>query len=296
MTNIRILLWLFFFGWQCFLYAQLPVSKVFLFDVEWTNQQPSFSSPRFVSNFNSDGYNNQLFFLDNFNFLLSSDEKLEGITDIIHADLLTNKYRNITQSLTPEYSPFWSKSSNRLYVIRVEEQQPAVQRLVSIDTSGYLPDEYVLPLENVGYFLLRPPNQVVVFLVDDINRLEIHHSQNSHTTELITMNPGRCFKVNAEDLLYYVHKVSDEQWFLKTFNWKYVGRVLAQMPTDVEDFELDMFDRVYCGKDSQLLRLNPSDAEGWIPIADFSDYGIDNIKRLYWSPDYKRLALIHHEK
>ena len=88
-------------------FTQLPNTNIYLFQMEQQSDSLfNFVNPKFLTEFNSDGYNNQPSFIanDEIYFSMGSTSE-ESQTDIISINLKTRIKTQITLSEDSEYSP-----------------------------------------------------------------------------------------------------------------------------------------------------------------------------------------------
>jgi hypothetical protein len=239
--------------------------------------------PQYLSAFNRGGYNNQPRFFSKNEIYLSA--QLFGDTtqtDIVSLDLARKVFTQVTAtSATAEYSPTLMPNGQRFSAVRVEED--GVQHLWSfpLDRSDNGRRE-IGRIAGVGYHCWLRDTLVALFIVgenDQPHSLQVA-GLSAQKTKQIGLNIGRCMAKTNEGHLAYVHKVSPENWYLKT--WDPVQNtyaVLEKMPLGTEDFCLMGGDTWLCGQESKLL-MHKAGQAGWQEIADLSRFGISRITRL----------------
>ncbi len=252
------------------------------------------STPRFLTSFNPQGYNNQpQFFSPNEIYLTVQFPSDTNQTDIYALNLLTRTTTRVTATTTPEYSPTLMPGGRRFSAVRVEEN--GAQRLWSFPLdradSGYP----VFPaLTNVGYHCWLHDTLVAVFLVGEgtaPHALGIVGTGKQQPVR-VAFNIGRCLQNMPDGRLAYVHKATDQTWFLKAYDPRNGGSdILVTMPAGSEDFAVLADGTFLAGQGTKIFQCNPSRQKVWQEIADLRAYGIHNISRLALSADGK-LALV----
>ena len=125
---------------------------------------------------------------------------------------------------------------------------------------------------------------------------------------IIAENIGRCLKTERGlFFVSYVQKVSEDNWYIKTYNasrgflgepyrssrvWKEeIYKTIAKTLPGKEDF--CWFEgNVYMGNGPKLYQFNPDNNLGWQEIADLSTYGIKDITRLDVNSDIEKIAIV----
>jgi hypothetical protein len=277
--------------------AQLPRTQVYSFRMRQEAGLPVVDQPLLLSAFNASGYNNQVHFINSDSFFMVSNRTDTSQTDIWMGSFSDQTWTRISGDAIPEYSPSWAKSENALYAVRVVAQNPAVQELHRRSWPESETFQAVLPLASVGYYFIKSPDSCVVFTVGDPHQLWLYFPGTDRKPEFLCNDPGRCLQTGRDGKLYYVHKLSADRWFLKSYNWSFVDGIIATMPTGVEDFAFDPEGRVYCARGSKLWLLAPEDEslEPWKEVADLEKYGLKNVQRLAISPDGGKLIVVNYE-
>ena len=110
---------------------------------------------------------------------------------------------------------------------------------------------------------------------------------------VVGQSPGRALaRIPGGDEMSFVDK-SGERWWLTAIDPSTAEtRRLIAMPEEREDYVWAPDGSVWAGDGSRLLRWHPDDPEGWRPIADLGEHGIEGITRLAFSPDGRRLAIV----
>ena len=76
----------------------MTLTGIFLFDYNVKTDTMIFSNAKFLTGFNENGYNNQPYFFSYSDLYLTSHNKEQDQTDIIHLDLSNNKMFEVTNT------------------------------------------------------------------------------------------------------------------------------------------------------------------------------------------------------
>lgn len=276
--------------------AQLPVSHLYAFDIQLNSDSISIYNPRFLSSFNSYGYNNQAHFLTSDSFLFTSNFNTIDNTDIFLANLKTKIITNLTNSRESEYSAKVSKQNSTTFnAVMVKENDKPIQEIYQFGFDWSDQTYKVSELTNVGYYQFKSQDTLIVFMVNEPHELGIFYIKEHKQPIIIAHNPGRCFQIDTSGNLLYIHKLNDDYWFLKSYNWIYVNKVIVAMPKQVEDFVQLKDGRMICADRNFLLYLHLT-LDGkpeWKVFADLSSYGLNNLQRLAVCPENKTIIVVN---
>ncbi len=255
------------------LFAQLPITHVYLFDYE-DKERFELYNTRLLTFDNEDGYNNQPAFIGGELFITQS-HRLNGKiqTDIVSLDFKREWKSRMTRSGSSEYSPTACPDGEHFSVIRAFEN--GVQQLwkLPLDKKGY-GESFFPQITNVGYHCWLNENEVAMFLVDEEqgHELVIGNIRTGDITH-VSFNVGRCIKKSPKGNLIYVHKVGDSIWQIKSRNIDTDETfILSQTLPENEDFEILPDGRIITGYQGVLYRLEPDKGNEWSRI-----FSMDNI-------------------
>ncbi len=260
--------------------GQLPKSDLILFDFKKVNSEYFITKGTLINKFNLDSYNNQPSFFNALNIYFTAVAPGKEQTDIFAIDLLRKKYWQVTDTPDGEYSPTLMPTKRHFSVI-VQEENTNIQRLwqFPIDQSG-LGSDLFPGITGVGYHTWVDRERVAMFIVGEPNKL-ILANRNTQEQKTIVEEIGRGLKANKRGLIYFVHKVNDENWIIKRYdpsNNKI--STIVQTPGKTEDFELMKDETIIMGSGSDLYAFNPDFSKEWVKIGSLSEWGIENITRL----------------
>jgi len=263
------------------LFSQLPVSSMYLLEIK----NPSDSNwvitkINYLSALNPTGYNNQPFFIDN-NHLLACIRKPENSnTEIYKFDLLNKTATNITNSASSEYSPrVYPENSEEISCVKVPENDSTIQNLVILNASNGKQVKFITKDHSkIGYYRYLKNKTWVCYLVQEPHVLSIY-SELDRTRKIFASSIGRCFEVVNLNEIYFVHKITEDHWVLKSYNIDTEkSKTIAKMPPGVEDFVINSNQQLICASKSSILRLTESGT--WSILTDLKALNINNIGRL----------------
>ena len=267
------------------LVAQPPKTNIYSFQFIQVNDTTyDVHSPKLLSNFNPDGYNNQPHFIAHNQLLFTSQKPDASTTDIYSLDLAKNYVKRVTETKLAEYSPTLMPDKSSFSVVRVEED--GWQTLWQYDQSEKRVFQNLFPnfRDNIGYHAWLNDSLVALFVLGDPPTLRIGNVR-SKIVSTLSSEIGRCLKTTPDGNLLFIHKFSDQYWYLKKLNphTKQI-EIIEEFPVGYQDFELMENNKVIIGQESNLL-VYDMDQKIWFPAGDLSVYGISNITRLAFNRD-----------
>jgi WD40 repeat protein len=235
------------------------------------------------------GYNNQpSFFPDGRSLLYTSIRDKQA--DIYRYDLRTASTGQVTDTPESEYSPTLMPDGKSISVVRVEAD--GTQRLWKFPVGGGSPALVLEKIKPVGYHLWVDQNTLALFVLGKPNTLQLVDLK-SGKAEWIADNPGRILRrVPHQDKFSFVHKVSDQEWLIKTFDLRSrsVATFIKTFP-GAEDYAWTPSGVLLMANGSKLFARKESDW-AWVELADFSSAGLKNITRIAVSPKGDRIAVV----
>jgi hypothetical protein len=280
--SFSFLLFFFVVSFQAQAQNDVPSTNIYLFDLEQeTDTIFNFKNPKFLTDFNRDGYNNQPYFVRDNELLISSRVAGSNQNDIYLLDLEKGTKLQVTKTAESEYSPTLMADKFHFSAVRVELDDNGTQRLwrfpLSRQNNGKPVFEYLV---DIGYHEWLDEQRVVLFIVSDPNYMVVADVRDGSTTQLST-NVGRAFKKLPNGNLAYVHKATESTWFIKELNKSDLrSEIIVQTPRGSEDFAVMRNGTFLAGRGTKLYKFDPKKDDDWIEIGDFRDYNITQISRL----------------
>jgi hypothetical protein len=262
--------------------AQLPNTQLYAGTISNLNSDKwKLDNIQFLSNDNSDGYNNQPFLVDPVTVLFVQRKITESNTDIYSCNLNTKEKSRITHSKGSEYSPrIYPLQNNVISAVYVPEFDSTIQSLVGIDSeTGDQSNKFLDHHGKIGYYRHLNQKQWVTFIVDEPHILAVC-DEASDTRNVFASNIGRTMEVIDVNKVLFVHKILDDNWILKEYNVKEgKAKIIAKMPFKTEDFFRLSNGEIICGSGSKILKWDDVNTN-WKEMLDFSEYQINNINRI----------------
>lgn len=284
----------FFLFFSLILTAQdLPISNVYLLDIQKADSIYLFKNPKYLTAFNSNGYNNQPSFLSNTEILLTVQEPQDKQTDIYLLDIEKNTKLRMTRTPESEYSPKPTPGNLFFSCVRVELDEDGSQRLWQYPLDrGDKGKSSLRYLRGVGYYHWLDRFKVALFNVAATNYLSIADTRDESSRH-IAPDVGRSFGTSPNGRLVFVHKITNNNWMLKAMDKSTLRtqEIIRTIP-GVEDFAILSDGTIFMGRGSRLYKFHPVKDKEWKEIADFQNIGITNISRMAVSKGGK-LAIVN---
>ncbi len=281
----KILACVFLFGE---VFSQLPATDIFMFNFVEYDSELNLKQPTCLSGFNEGGYNNQPYFISPGELYISTNHEGNLQTDIVALDYDLGNYMFITKTDSiSEFSPTLMPDRLHFSVIRQEGTDQWLWQYPLDKSNGGNP---LLNLNDVGYHCWLNQDEVALFRVTDPITLSVANVKTGKITDKLN-DIGRCFQLDDEDNLIFVHKITSDFWYLKKLN-PITNKISIISEIDVEDFVLLPSGSFLKGKGSKLYKLGIKDSN-WTEVADLNEYGILNINRMAVSRN--KLVLISNK-
>jgi dipeptidyl aminopeptidase/acylaminoacyl peptidase len=235
------------------------------------------------------GYNNQPAFMSDGQSILYTSMR-EKQADIYRYDIGSAATTQVTNTPESEYSPTLMPDGKSISVVRVERD--GTQRLWKFPLAGGAPSLILENIKPVGYHLWVDDHTLALFVLGKPNTLQLVDLR-SGKAEVIAENSGRILRrVPHENKFSFVHKVSDQEWLIKTFDLKTrnIATFIKTFP-GVEDYAWTPAGVLLMANGAKLFARRRSDF-AWVELADFSNAGLKNITRIAVSPKGDRIAIV----
>jgi WD40 repeat protein len=265
-----------------------PATDIFVIDLRTTpGGKLKLGQPVKITNWA--GYNNQPSFLPDGKSILYTSIR-DKQADIYRCDLRAISTTQITNTPESEYSPTLMPDKKSISVVRVEAD--GTQRLWKFPLAGGGPSLILENIKPVGYHLWIDDDTLALFVLGKPNTLQLV-DRRSGKAEMIADNPGRILRrVPHENKFSFVHKVSDQEWLIKTFDLKTraVATFIKTFP-GVEDYAWTPSGVLLMANGSKVFSRKKSDW-AWVEVTDFGNAGLKNITRIAVSPKGDRIAVV----
>lgn len=269
-------------------------SDVYLFSLEKSGKGDyGLHSPKFLSDFNSGGYSNQPSFTPEGDLLLSVRRPDEDQNDIWLFSLDSRKYRRLTKTSASEYSPRIHPDEEHLTVIRKLNGNLPDQQVCNIHLRSGEMECIPGDMKDVGYYTWLGPDALGLFRIEGNAHRLSYYDVKENKSRRITTSIGRTLMSNKSNLLIYIHKFTEDHWYIKKYNpANSTIEIVTQTVAKNDDFTIAPDGTYFMGKDHLLYSFHPDRGKDWKQVADLSVYGIKYITRLAISPDSKKLVLV----
>lgn len=277
--------------------CQLPNNSVYCFDMEKFGDQMEFKNAKFLTGFNPKGYNNQPQWVNNNELFIAVQTPFDtNQTELYSLSLLNNTLTQVTATHESEYSPTLMPDRKNVSCIRADATREGTQRLWTypLDRSSSGRDLLTLH-QNIGYHCWLSDKKVALFIVNGTsNYLKIVNVDDQSSIQL-SSGIGRCMTRSNDGKLLFVQKATPMTWYIKSMDVSsYTSEIVIETLPGSEDFVLLSDGTLLMGSGSKLYSYKLGNPEKqWFEIADFSKYGVMNIKRLAVSREIDKIALVN---
>ena len=266
-----------------------PESDIFMASFDMSSGYFIIGRPQNLTN--RKGYDNQpAFTLDGKGFLYTSFRENDQ-TDIYHYDLESNTSNLVAATPESEYSPTPMRGESTFSVVRVENN--GTQRLWLFNLDGTKPSIVLDSIFNVGYHGWGDDSTVGLFIVGSPNTF-IFANTVTGAAVLIAENCGRSIhKVPGENSLSFVHKLSENEWWIKKVDLKsqQITHIILTL-SGSEDYAWTSTGILLMAKSSSLYKFDPKTDDVWKLIISFTEPALQNIKRIAISPNDDYLLMV----
>jgi WD40 repeat protein len=265
-----------------------PATDIFIIDLATkSGSNLKLGQPQKITNWA--GYNNQPSFMPDGKSILYTSIR-DKQADIYRFEVGSKATTQVTNTPESEYSPTLMPSGKFISVVRVEAD--GTQRLWKFPLAGGPPSLVLENIKPVGYHLWVDDDTLALFVLGKPNTLQLVDLRTGKT-EVIAENPGRILRrVPHENKFSFVHKLSDQEWLIKTFDLK-TRAVVTFVKTfpGVEDYAWTPAGILLMANGSKMFARMKSDW-AWVELADFSNAGLKNMSRIAVSPKGDRIAVV----
>lgn len=212
-------------------------------------------------------------------------------TDIYGIEPASGKLSRVTlTSPESEYSATMMPSGDALSVIRVERD--SAQRLWRVPLNGSAGVPIFEHIKPVGYHTWANDTLLGLFVLGSPNTLQLGNTRTGRGDTIVT-GIGRSLHTTREGQVSFVHKVSNEEWWLTLLDpLTKQTRRLVKMPPRVEDYAWTPDGVVLAGEGTVLKSWDPRRGGAWQVVGDLAPFGMTSITRLSVSPRGDAVAVV----
>lgn len=259
----------------------LPNTNVYYLEMDFRDSVILFKNPKFLTDFNRNGYNNQPAFISNTEVLMTVQMEGEDQTDIFLFDLERKTKLRMTKTAESEYSPKPAPGDLYFSVVRVETDNERSQRLWQYPLDRADGGKAVFRyLRGIGYYHWMDRFNVALFNVATTNYLSLGDVRDGSTRQLAP-NVGRCFQTSPNGRLVFVHKITDKNWVIKAMERGTLRtqEIIKTLP-GAEDFAILNNGTILMAKGSRIYKYHPNMDSTWVEMVDLRSIGIYNVTRM----------------
>jgi dipeptidyl aminopeptidase/acylaminoacyl peptidase len=290
---------------------QLPDTDIFLADVTLTTSSKgtSIKIGKTTNITNRAGYDNQPAFTPDGKFVLYTSIRADNQADIYRYSLREGISGRVTTTPESEYSPAITPDGKSISVVRVERD--STQRLWKFDLRGMNPQLVLDSIRRVGYYAWLDKTKLMLFIIGENGTPPMLQTADTRTgrAEFAHKDIGRSLAAipgqsKGRRIGSFTYKLSEETSMISAFDadTKSASPV-ADVIAGSEDFAWTTAPTLLMARGTKLYHRAVKTITGgtsgsmrggmWEEVMDFSTIpGIDNITRLAFSPDGKRLAFV----
>lgn len=270
--------------------AQAPDAEIFLVSLSRSAGRLAATGARNITN--RPGYDNQPNWSRDGNTLFFTSVREGEQADIYRLNPSSNgaPVRVTLTSPESEYSATPMPGRNAISVIRVERD--STQRLWSVPLDGSTSTVVLERIKPVGYHTWANDTLLALFVLGSPNTLQLASTTTGRGDTIVT-SIGRSLHTTRDGQVSFVHKVSNEEWWLTLLNPKTKEqRRLVRMPNRVEDYSWTPDGVVLAGEGSVLKQFDPRRGGDWEAVTDLAHFGLTGITRLAVSPRGDAIAVV----
>ena len=282
--------------------AQLPETKIYLFQVQRSPKGYALSSPRIIGN--SKGYNNQPYFSIDGNYLFYVSSKDSVNTELYKYQFKKKKTKRITKTKEAEYSPKFTPDMANVSCVKVEKDL-TTQHLTLYNLKGKKPTVIMPELTSVGYYEWISQNEFLSFELPEPFCL-VKHNISPKSSDTLATHVGRTFyNLRSKGKIVYVDKSDSLHWKIRIIAKENLSRlhkgprvenpVLAETLPGEEDYCFLQDGSILMGHQGKLyIKKNPFRHPDsiWDEFADLKPFGITSFYRIAISTDNTQLAIV----
>lgn len=275
---ITLLIWTLSFQ----LFSQIPQTDLYQFDlVQDSEGNYQVIQGKYLSGFNSGGYNNQPYFISDSECLISVQMAGTEQTDIYLMNIDREQLYRITKTKDSEFSPTLTPDQKHISCIKQSNDGSGKQLLWEYPLNRSNLGKAVFEnITNVGYHNWISQRKLALFLVDDPINLSFIELGDENA-ELFTTNIGRGMRTNKSGRLLFLQKKDETRYYIKEYDpISKKARIIAETPGNSQDFAFSADGSLLMANQSKIYKLSLGIDKEWLEIADLSIYGLKNITRI----------------
>jgi len=262
-----------------------PGTEVYLFDLNKTATGFELSNPINISV--NEGYDNQPSFSKNGKYLYYTSWQSDNQTDIIQYELSSGEKKKISNSKGSEYSPIEMPGGKSVSTIILEKDGQQLLWRYDLKRKNRT---VLVPNLVIGYHTWYDKKNLYSFVLGAPPTLQ-HHDLKSATNTIIEKSIGRSLhKIPNEKAISYISKASDEWRIMRYLVTSGEKSLITPTIPEAEDMCWTPSGEIIMGAKEKLFFWQAG--ADWQLIADFSNFGLEEITRLAANPTGNKLAVV----
>ena len=242
-----------------------------------------------------DGYDNQPAFEPGGQTLLYTSARNRRQTDIYRHDVRSGTTRQVTQTLSSEFSATPLPSGDGFSSIH---ESAAAQQLWRFDNNGTSRGGILDSVQPVGYHAWADEDMMVMFVLGGDGTPATLQLGDLRTgeAEVLAENPGRSLhKIPGRRAISFVRKIAQDNWWIEVYDLD-TGEFTRLLPTlpGREDYAWMPDGSIIMGDGSKLFLAQPGGS--WTQIVDLTDVGVRDITRLATDDTGTRIAIVGNRR
>ena len=270
-------------------FSQLPITELFLANVEIKNNLIKIKSVEKISN--HFGYNNQPCFINkDAEILFTADVEGDSKTHICNYNISAKKIKRLSITNTSEYSAQLLPNQKDFSVVMVEED--STQRIWVFDLlKGENKSCLSQQTDSVGYYTWLSKDSVLYYKLTAPHSL---HALNIKTNEDVWLcnYPTRSFKKISNNTFFYViHSEKQNEIYVYDTRIKKATLLATDDVSANQDYSWIPNLGLLKSEGSKLYRYSIN-TKVWAELVDFTSFGVKKITRFTTSANGKYVALV----
>jgi hypothetical protein len=269
---------------KCF--AQLPDTELWLFEIK--NLKGNLLLAKGENITSRPGYDNQPFFAPDEKSIYYVSIREDKQADIYRYFINKKKTEQITKTIESEYSPVVLTASKRLNCVVVEKD--SAQKIWQYDEISGEPKKVLFEEDSIGYYHFLNTDTVLYYKLTEPHSLRAR-SLSEGTDVFIAANIVRGFKGTSRFEFVFGVKDSSKVIFYKYNALTRKAVKYCESKSLSEDIVWHKVWGLLKSEKAIILRYDEK-SETWLPIFDFSAFGIKKISRFIFDDKNKKVVVV----
>jgi len=271
-------------------FAQLPKTEVYLFDIKCSGKTITVLNGKNISN--HPGYDNQPFFHPDNDELFFVSLRENNQTDIYLHQIKKNKNIPFTQTPISEYSPMITPDGEFISTVVVEAD--STQKIYQYDVKRKFAGKDLTDEDSIGYYCWLSKDSLLLYKLTSPHGLYSFDLTTKQSVRLADLPAHSFFSMDKFRFLYCIpYKDSSEVRIFNTQIKK--SERLTLTAKENQDFFYLAFLGVLKSEGTKLFRYD-NDFQLWVELLDLKKFISSKITRFTFSKNKKYLAVVVQEE